>query len=79
MNKVIRDLFVLVVAGSLMGCSKIGIKQVSVRIDSEALEKHVEQLTSIKPPRNYSNLGSLNTAAEYIRNQFEIIGLTTEA
>jgi hypothetical protein len=38
------------------------------------LYEHVRNLTSIDPPRNYSSLGSLDQAAQYIISEFEKAG-----
>jgi len=42
------------------------------------MEATLKYLTSIKPPRNYKNLDSLNRVAEYLKSRFEEFGLHTE-
>ncbi|MBI4645302.1 MAG: M28 family peptidase [Bacteroidia bacterium] len=41
-----------------------------ITINKERLFKDINYLTSISPARNYSNIGSLNSAAEYIFKEF---------
>lgn len=48
-----------------------------MKANKERLLKDVEYLTSIFPYRNYQNLESLNTAADYIQNEFLKTGLET--
>ena len=46
-------------------------KDADIQVDKDSLIKHVETLTSIKYPRNYSNINSLNKIAAYISNEFK--------
>ena len=47
-------------------------------VSSELLEKHVKKLSVDFLPRDYSNLVNLNKTANYIKNQFELMGLSVE-
>ena len=41
-----------------------------ISIDKNQLYSSVQELTSLRPSRNYQNIGSLNKAADFIKNEF---------
>ena len=45
--------------------------QINIPVSKDRLYADVEKLTSIDPPRNYLNLDSLNTIADYIHEEFK--------
>ena len=47
------------------------------RANQKQLYKHVETLCNIRPFRNYQNLESLKTTADYIQNEFQSYGYST--
>ncbi|MBL8026381.1 MAG: M28 family peptidase [Fibrobacteres bacterium] len=44
-------------------------------VSQEALRSHVEALTSLPVPRNFSNMNSLKASYRYITDQFDSVGL----
>ena len=49
-----------------------------MKANEKRLYQDVEFLTQLNPPRHSDNLSSLNLAADYIKKEFEKIGLKTE-
>ncbi|MEK7485127.1 MAG: M28 family peptidase [Planctomycetota bacterium] len=47
-----------------------------VPVETQQLQKHVEYLSQLNPPRNYRNLDSLRSASEYLRKEWEKFGFT---
>ena len=47
-------------------------------VSPDLLEAHVKKLSVDFLPRSYSNVDNLNKAADYIKNEFELIGLAVE-
>ena len=41
-----------------------------ISVDKNKLYSSVDKLTSLSPPRNYENIGSLNKAADFIKGEF---------
>jgi hypothetical protein len=63
---------------ALCACSVIGAlaraEKPVIPVDTGYIRASVEAMTSLQPPRNYSNLRSLDSCANYIRNEFNKTG-----
>ena len=49
-----------------------------MKAEKDRLYKDVDFLTSIKPPRNFENLESLQNVCDYLKNQFVSMGVSPE-
>lgn len=74
-------LFIVIVLGVITNpvfFSAQNKSDVMIFVDQERLKADVKFLTEISPARNNYNVQSLNKAADYIKNEFQKIGLKTE-
>jgi hypothetical protein len=73
-------LFVVAMAIAVTGCEELPAPSapVSLSVDIARIEGDIAILSSIKPPRNYGNLDSLNRAARHIREEFARTGCAME-
>ena len=73
-----KNLILLLLISSLIMAKKMQTSGVDVKISKENLYKHVESLVNTPQPRNFYNVASLDSAAAYIKAQFEEFGYTPE-
>lgn len=65
------SLIVWGIASVVQPIFRVKAKKVDIPVSKERLYQDVSYLTELQPARNYQNLGSLNAAADYIKNEFE--------
>ena len=51
---------------------------IEIPVNKDRLYTDVKELTSVNPPRNYANLSSLNSAADYISDEFKKLNCRVE-
>lgn len=51
---------------------------IEIPVNKERLFEDVKKLTSVNPPRNYANLSSLNSTADYISGEFKKLNCKVE-
>ena len=72
---VILALPIIIISQPVLFVSK---DSMNIRVDTSIIKSDIRMLTNTDLPRNYSNVASLNQAADYIKNQFSLLNLTVE-
>lgn len=74
---IVLSLFVLLyfITNPIFPVKKVNIE---IPVNNDRLYTDVKELTSVNPPRNFTNLSSLNSTAEYIHGEFRKLNCRVE-